>query len=100
MIGESNYHYLTRHPMPTLAESERFELSELLHSTVFKTAALNHSANFPFGYSYHLHLPMEVILYPRLSYLFATNPMVTPYPPWCDGSHYRLIRLYGPNDRI
>jgi len=35
------------------AESERFELPDLLQSTVFKTAALNHSANFPFCFSVH-----------------------------------------------
>jgi hypothetical protein len=32
-----------------LAEKVRFELTELLHSTVFKTVAFNHSATFPFG---------------------------------------------------
>jgi hypothetical protein len=30
-----------------LAESEGFEPPELLHSTVFKTAAIDHSANSP-----------------------------------------------------
>ncbi len=30
-----------------LAEGQRFELWELLHSTVFKTVALNHSAILP-----------------------------------------------------
>ncbi len=30
-----------------MAEEVRFELTELLHSAVFKTAALNHSATFP-----------------------------------------------------
>ncbi len=32
-----------------LAEGQRFELWELLHSTVFKTVALNHSAILPMG---------------------------------------------------
>ena len=31
----------------TLAESGGFEPAELLHSTVFKTAAIDHSANSP-----------------------------------------------------
>ena len=30
-----------------MAEEVRFELTELLHSAVFKTAALNHSATLP-----------------------------------------------------
>ena len=31
-----------------MAEGVGFELTELLHSLVFKTRALNHSANLPF----------------------------------------------------
>ena len=32
-----------------MAEKVRFELTELLHSAVFKTAALNHSATSPYS---------------------------------------------------
>ena len=43
-----------------MAEEVRFELTELLHSAVFKTAALNHSATLPlskyFGFIAHLFL--------------------------------------------
>ena len=36
-------------PCIFMAEEVRFELTELLHSAVFKTAALNHSATLPFA---------------------------------------------------
>ena len=47
------------------AESERFELPDLLQSTVFKTAAIDHSANFP-----------NVLL--RLSELHSPGPRLLP----------------------
>lgn len=34
--------------LPNLAEDVGFELTEPFDSTVFKTAALNHSANLPY----------------------------------------------------
>ncbi len=38
-----------------MAEKVRFELTELLHSAVFKTAALNHSATSPYSYLFDLY---------------------------------------------
>ncbi len=51
-----------------LAESEGFEPPEALTSTVFKTAAIDHSANFPFK------LPINGLTRLRLRRTIAITP--------------------------
>lgn len=80
-----------------MAEGEGFELSELLDSVVFKTTAIDHSANLPYNQIEVMGLePMDAFGFSDLGTLLQPQQLyfrvITPYPHVEDTPDFLLLQ--------